>query len=167
MTDCAMHLRALLDGRLSRWQGLPPDCSLSVIANIFGGVSTLDASARLGSKSVTCIRSSAEEAPLTVWHSGETILLVESDLLSAPARMPNFDPAEIHRMDVEWGTTTLEGGEVLIAARGLSLIVTDDVNVVACFGFSPMSAHNYLATRRVRRQYLSPLISQPTNGAAQ
>lgn len=166
MSDCAAKLRELLDGHLTNWRGLPPDCSLSAVANTFGGVSTLDASAQLGTRPVTCARSSVEEAPLTLWHSGEAILLVECDLLSAPARMPSFDPAEIRRMDVEWGAATLLGGEVLIAARGLSLIVTDDANVVACFGFSPMSVQDYLATRRIRRRRLTPYVPQPTNGAA-
>lgn len=166
MTACATHLRELLDGRLTNWRGLPPDCSLSAIAKAFGGASVLDASARLGSKSVSCTRSSAEEAPLSVWHSGETILLAECDLVSTPVPMPSFDPAEIRRMDVIWGAATLEGGEMLIAARGLSLIVTEDANVVACYGFSPMSAQDYLATRRVRGQRLSPHIPRPTDGAA-
>ncbi|MEK1888236.1 MAG: hypothetical protein AAAB35_11825 [Phyllobacterium sp.] len=166
MTSCATQLRELLDGRLTNWRGLPPDCSLSAIAKAFGGVSMLDASARLGSKSVSCTRSSAEEAPLTLWHSGETILLAECDLLSTPVPMPSFDPAGIFRMDVEWGAATLKGGEMLTAARGLSLIVTDDANVVTCFGFSPMSAQDYLATRRLRGQRLTPLIPHPIDGAA-
>jgi hypothetical protein len=165
MRDCAMHLQALLDGRLSRWRGLPLDCSLSAIAKAFGGVSTLDASARLGGKSVACARSSAGDAPLTIWHSGETILLVESDLLSAPTPLPGFDPAEVHLMDVEWGAATLEGGEVLMAERGLSLIVADETNVIACYGFSPMSVEDYLATRRVRSQRLSPHVPLPVDGA--
>jgi hypothetical protein len=164
MSDCAMHLRALLDGRLSNWRGLPPNCTFSAIAKAFGGVSTLDASARLGGNSVACTRSSAEDAPLTIWHSGETVLLVESDLLSAPSQMPKFDPAGVHRMDVEWGAATLEGGEVLIAERGLSLIVADETNVVACYGFSPMSVQDYLAMRRVRSQRLSPYPPRPIDG---
>jgi hypothetical protein len=165
MSDCTMHLRAFLDGRLSNWRGLPPDCTFSAIAKSFGGVSTLDASARFGGNSVACTRSSAEDAPLTIWHSGETILLVESDLLSAPTPLPGFDPAEIHRMDVEWGAAKLEGGEVLMAERGLSLIVADETNVVACYGFSPMSVEDYLATRRVRSRLLSPHVPFPVDGA--
>lgn len=165
MADCATHLRALLEGRLSDWRGLPPDCSLSAVAKAFGGVSTLDASARLGSRSVRCARSSADEAPLTIWHSGEAILLVESDLLSTPTRMPSIDPAGIHRMDVEWGAAMLEGGEVLMAERGLSLIVADKTSVIACFGFSPMSVQDYLATRRIRTERLSPHALRPIDGA--
>lgn len=150
-TSCQRAIAALQQGRWQDWHGLPPDCTLAGLDALFGGSTVLDIETLLGQERIDCSRSSLNEAPIIVWHRGQDVLLIECDLLQAPAAAPSPSDATIHRLDLWWGAAHLAGGEWLMPDRGLALTVTSDDKVVACLGFAPTSVDGYIAKLRPER----------------
>jgi hypothetical protein len=158
--SCDTAMQALLDGRWLEWRGLPGDCSLSALDRLLGGSTVLDAEDALGAERTRCTRSSMNDAPLVVWHRGDELLLVELDMLSAPAKAPVLGDETVHRLDVAWGAATLKGGEWVLPERGLALLVTSSRKVVGCLGFAPVSLERYVATLRPQREMQVPPPAQ-------
>ncbi|MBZ9935660.1 hypothetical protein LB518_05115 [Mesorhizobium sp. BR1-1-16] len=147
--SCADAVRALLDGRWEGWAGLPADCSLVALDRSFGGSTELDHQAVLGD-GTQCIRAALETAPVVVWHTGGRPLLVECDLTSRPRPAPEAGDGRVVRLDVVWGASVIEGGEIVMPDRGLAIIAAPQGDAVGCLGFEPMPIERYLATRRPR-----------------
>ena len=154
---CSAAVMALLNGDWAAFAGLPAECSLSSLVAQFGPAQTLDPTTRLGAEGTLVTRSSLANAPITAWHDGDRVVLIECDLLSAPLPAPVFDAETMVRRDVEWGVGVLAGGEWVAAARGLALIVTPLGTVTASLGFAPTTLEHYLATLKPRRGVTVPL----------
>jgi hypothetical protein len=148
-------VRALLAGRWEDWSGLEADWTLSALERSFGGSSELDHRAVLGT-GTSCVRSTLENAPVIVWHVDGRPLLVECDFADRPHPAPQAGDDGRFRVDVVWGASVLEGGEIVMPDRGLAVIAVPDGLAVACRGFEPMPVEQYLATRRPRMKLPRP-----------
>jgi|KBSSwiStaDraftv2_1062776.scaffolds.fasta_scaffold37316_2 hypothetical protein len=161
--NCREAVQALLDGRWNDWAGLPANCELRTLQEELGGSTVLDQHDDLGRDRIDCTRSSVNDEPITAWHIGETIQLIECDLLGTPRAAPASVSDTIHRLDVRWGVATLENGEWVMPARGLALIVTSSGKVVGARGFPPTSLADYIA--RLRPQQDTSLLPRPASPA--
>lgn len=157
---CESAMRALVEARWPDWHGLPADCTLATLEQMFGEAAVLDAGCRLGDGSTICTRSNLSDAPILVWHAGQDLLLVECDLAANPAKPPAGD--RIHRLDTWWGAAHLEGGEWVMPERGLALVVTPEGGVLSCLGFAPSSFEHFTRALRPRRAAPVPLPSWRT-----
>jgi hypothetical protein len=159
---CAAAVRALSEGRWGDWRGLPETCSLAELSGAFGGAVMLDRVAHLGTDGVACSRSALAQAPVTVWHDGERILLVDIDFLSGPVSAPALVGTGSRRLDLP--PLHAAAGEHVIANLGLSLLTTGSGKVVACRGFAVMPLERYLAGRRPSAREPRPHL-RPTRPA--
>ena len=156
-TPCATALRALLGGDWAAWTGLPADCSVAALEAEFGPARVLEPVASIGDDGTSCARSTLSDAPITFWHDGERVLLVEADLLSNPLPAPPFDARTMQRRDAPFGVSVLVGGEWIDAGRGLALTVTPAGKVVRSLGFARLSLERYLSTLQPRGAPIVPL----------
>lgn len=147
-TECGDALLLLQTGQWESWKGLPAGISLAALEETFGHTTVLDEIAFLGTDATRCSRCSFDGIAAIAWHVGDSPLLIELDLLSTPQASPKLGKPDLHRLDVQFGDASIPGGEVVMPARGLSLIVTSSQMVVACRVFAPMSIGHYVKTVR-------------------
>jgi hypothetical protein len=154
-------LQLLQTGQWGAWKGLPAGISLSALEEAFGGSTVLDSIVFLGTARTRCSRSSFNDIPAIVWHMADTPLLIELDLLSMPQSSPRLDGPDVYRLDARLGEASIAGGEAVMSARGLALIVTSNQTVVACRVFAPMSVDRYVKTVRPTVAPARPLPEVP------
>lgn len=154
---CSVAIMALRRGDWTAFAGLPAECSLHTLEAEFGPSRMLDPTTLLGAEGTVVARSSLTDAPITVWHDGDRVLLVECDLLGTPLPAPVFDEQTMVRRDVEWGSGTLPDGEWIAAGLGFALIVTSIGRVTASLAFAPTTLEHYLAALQPRRGPTAPL----------
>lgn len=158
MHAAAALLQPLLDGRWLDWHGLPAPCSLAALAAACGGSTVLDERAELGEQGRACVLSTLAALPVQVWHEGDGVLRIEHERWDDPAPLGHADMQQAFaRLDAVQGLRTVEGGEWVAPARGLSLLVTPGGRVVSAAGFAPTSLAAYLAGLRYRRRLPVPM----------
>jgi hypothetical protein len=161
---CADTIAALLAGDLGRVHGLPATCTLADIAAV---LTPLDGEgvAELGeppaSRRIRYFRAPGLARPVQAWLDGDQVVLVNVERPATPhgwqAYVAPLGPPEA-RLDHAWSVLVLPGAEWVWPARGMIVVVKDNVGAVLRTGlFVPGTLAEY---RRVAR-YLEDEREEP------
>lgn len=154
-TDCQSAIRKFGERDLRGWAGLPEDCSFEQITAVFPLANEGVGISRLGETKkqfhLTLVNGYAH--PVRAWIDGSRVLLLDTRL---PVLATGLDELEKSlgepdiKLDYDWGTLKLDGGEWVYASRGLALfVVPSNRNLAHLAVFPATSTEEYLAKYRV------------------
>ncbi|HXZ58037.1 MAG TPA: hypothetical protein VEG40_10670 [Gaiellaceae bacterium] len=166
--ELGAQLRGFLAADFTSWSGFPERLTLDelegvVLAAGVGGRGSLGAERR--ETRWVAAESRVYERGLRVWTDGDEVVLIQGehplDAAGAPAVAPELGRPELTG-DTLLGDVTLPGGELVYAARGLTLHVNPGNGLLlGALGFAPTTPELYVA--RLRPE-IPPLRSQLTGG---
>lgn len=167
--ELGAQLRGFLAADFASWSGLPERLTLGELEGVVLAPDVSGAG-RLGADRYEARWVAAEsrvyESGLRVWTGGDEVLLIQGDhpvdAAGAPAVAPDLGEPELTG-DTLLGDITLRGGELVYAARGLTLHVNPGNGLLlGALGFAPTTPELYVA--RLRPE-VPPLRTLLTGGA--
>ena len=165
-SPCAAALLRFAESDLSEWQGLPADCRLADVEELWQPVDTPALHLALGNKRRPATARRFELAPgrwLRVWSQDGG--LIELDV-EGPLQLDSAALGEPEaRLTAHVGFAAYTGGEWVFARRGLAVGVSPDSGAVHyAAAFAPTSVDTYLQLLRIDRAQ-RPLRQGGSGGA--
>lgn len=135
--------------KLTHWQGLPVELSITEIAGAYPGLSQDMAVGMVGEDTrrayFKVLTSKCFPFPLQIWYIDEQVVKIEGDqpeIINPDALLEALGEPEA-RLDCHYDVDFIEKGEWVYPRRGLSLCRDDDGSIVRLTGFHPMSLERY------------------------